>query len=366
MLEKFFKKNPIILKYFSRSLRAIVNILDNLLPTYKSALVVSYAGKRIDGSPLIIADLCIPSDYSVIIAVRKNVKQCEHHQYIKYASFKYFWVLITSKIWISNVNIELGFSLKRSSQIYINSWHGIPFVTIGNCVSNRSDYDFSRVDLLTTCSLYDEQVFSKCFNANKSSFIRSGLPRNINLTGFNFQKSRNELSIDQSKIVFLYAPTWRIDKKKCNDIYRNFIDYWGKNITNKRFLLLCKFHHLSEFEFSEKTSNNIIIEKGHNNLNLCMQVANFLITDYSSIYFDFSILKKPTIFYMPDIKSYSKERGFYMSPNDKHGKVVKSLNNLKRVVYDYKKIKYSDQESFHDYDLNKTIQKIKSRINKIL
>ena len=48
MLEKFFKKNPIILKYFSRSLRAIVNILDNLLPTYKSALVVSYAGKRID------------------------------------------------------------------------------------------------------------------------------------------------------------------------------------------------------------------------------------------------------------------------------------------------------------------------------
>lgn len=366
MIENLLKNNPAILNLLSLTFRFFIDIFDGILPVYKKVLLVSYAGKRIDGSPIIVAKSTIPKDYKLIIAVRDNVKRSKEYDYVKYSSLKYFWLLITSKIWVSNVNIELGLSLKRSSQIYINTWHGVPFVTIGNCVSRRNDYDFSKVDLITTCSPYDENIFIKCFNANPSSFLRCGLPRNIDLLDYSKNAVREKMNISKDKKVYLYAPTWRFDKKRSKTIYSNFIKYWSKNIKDENIYLICKFHHLSEFEYLDILPKNISIISNITSLNSCMQVSDFLITDYSSIYFDFSIMRKPTIFYMPDIDLYSKERGFYTKPNSSHGKVIASLNELDFILDETQQLKFNDFEIVFNYNPKDTIELISNRINKLL
>ena len=366
MLENLLKNNPSILKLLSLIFRLFIEIVDKILPLYKKVLLVSYAGKRIDGSPIIVAELAIPKDYKLIIAVRDNVKRNKKYNYVKYSSLRYFWELITAKIWISNVNIELGLSLKRYSQIYINTWHGIPFVKIGNCVSRRNDYDFSKVDLITTCSSYDENIFKDCFNANPLSFVRCGLPRNIDLLDYNKEVVREGMNISKDKNVYLYAPTWRFDKKRSSEIYSNLIKYWEKNIKDDNLLLICKFHHLSEFEYIDILPANITIESNHISLNSCMQVSDFLITDYSSMYFDFSLMRKPTIFYMPDVDLYQQERGFYMKPNNNHGKIISSLKELNDIIYNPEVFNLKELNNFHEYDSFDSIMKIKTKINKLL
>lgn len=364
MLEEILKKNPNVLRVVSLVIRIFLVVFGVLVRYKERVLVVSYAGRRLDGSPRIIADKLLAQKYDIIFAKRANVSD-EGLKTVRYGSIRYFWLLISSRIWISNTNIEMGLNLKRGGQIYVNTWHGIPFVRIGNCVEGRRDYDFSRVDVITTCSSYDEDIYLNCFNARPENFLRCGLPRNVSLLEGASSVKNGNADKELYAYKLLYAPTWRSDSAVAYRIYVEFINGWI-NYAPKNYQLLCKFHHLSGMdEKNVPSSHNVKILKGNVDLNQVMYEADALVTDYSSIYFDFSLLGKPTIFYMPDLIDYNKSRGFYRAPDHSYGHILDKIHNLGEVLDAALYQHLAEVREFHDYEHGQILNTLSMRFKEL-
>ena len=124
---------------------------------------------------------------------------------------------------------------------------------------------------------------------------------------------RHKFAIPSEKKVILYAPTFReYEKEGANCVLSLPVDFtkWQKKLGNE-YVLLLRAHHevvklmnVSENEFLKNVSN-------YPNLNELMIVSDILISDYSSILFDYSIQAKPMFCFAYDYDQYEKERGFY-------------------------------------------------------
>ena len=132
--------------------------------------------------------------------------------------------------------------------LYLNTWHGIALKYIGNDCPGRKDYNFDTVNYLTVSGDYDERVFKSAFNANKSSYLRCGMPRNEelwNASDADRLKMREKLNIPDSRKVILYAPTWResTDGGKSYAITPPIhFERWEKELGDQ-YVVLFRAHH---------------------------------------------------------------------------------------------------------------------------
>ena len=124
---------------------------------------------------------------------------------------------------------------------------------------------------------------------------------------------KKKLRLDSTKRVVLYAPTWRdnhFNIKTGKHVLRNILDEESFTRDFENTIFLYRGHY---FTRPESSMNNFIDVSDYSNLNDLFLVSDVLITDYSSLFFDFLILEKQVIFYMPDLVEYANEtRGFYL------------------------------------------------------
>ena len=145
-----------------------------------------------------------------------------------------------------------------------------------------------------------------------------GYPRNDTLVRFKDNQAyisevKQKLGLDSTKRVVLYAPTWRDNQfniKTGKHVLKNILD---EDLFTRDFedtIFLYRGHY---FTRPESGMNNFIDVSDYSNLNDLFLVADVLITDYSSLFFDFLILEKQVVFYMPDLIEYANQtRGFYL------------------------------------------------------
>jgi len=182
-------------------------------------------------------------------------------------------------------------------------------------------------------------LFGACFHVNAENIYVTGQPRNDKLfspiTNTELLKLVDMESDDFDRIVF-YMPTFRqgyINRKEGHQFdesnifgFENFNkDKFSSFLEENRILFLCKLHPFEEKIFKEKLdklseyvtliTNNDLFE---NNIDLYSLIAktDILITDYSSVYFDYLLINKPIIFTPTDIEEYRKKRGFVLEPYD--------------------------------------------------
>jgi len=182
---------------------------------------------------------------------------------------------------------------------------------------------------------YDRAIFSRCFEMPITSIKVIGLPRNDELLPkksiLRVKELREKLGIPEGKKVILYAPTFReYEKDGSNCILSLPINLikWQQKLGNK-YVLLLRAHHevvklmnINENDFMKNVSN-------YPNLNELMIASDILISDYSSIYFDFSIQAKPMICFAYDYEKYKKERGLYFDiRKELHDEEIKSEDDL--------------------------------------
>lgn len=289
----------------------------------------------------------LPEEY------RKDVK------IVRFLSVKHLFYLLTSRFIISNLGIE-PILPKRKSQIFINTWHGggaYKVVSYDMKIFSKSERFYIRhmqnirrkgTDFfLSSCSKFTE-VSSRDFYIETERFVPSGLPRNDrfikpNRTQNDALKKRliKEFDIPEGNLIVLYAPTFRGSHRKQENIDNNVCSQQVYQALNK------KFGHPVTFLFRRHISKNNDFNPGHlSNLHIVdvtkypdmqdlLEIADVLITDYSSSIWDFCLTKKPAFLYTPDFGKYLDDRGFYTPIDTWPYTYAISVNELCKNINEY-------------------------------
>lgn len=236
---------------------------------------------------------------------------------IKMDTVKYFYVTLKAGYWVSCVNIERGLRFKKRQTRYLNTWHGTPIKKVGNAVDGRKDFDFSNIDLFCYASDYEKQIYLRDFNVKKNSLIATGLPRNDELYDSQrdeVDKIKKMLGIKKGKKVILYAPTWRDSVDGGNSyIIKPPIDiaFWEDQLKDD-YVLLLRTHAYTNKLMGIEFNDFVRDYTSYADINHLLKIADFLISDYSAVIFDYAILEKPIICFAYDYDDYVKERGLYI------------------------------------------------------
>lgn len=249
-------------------------------------------------------------------------------------------------------NYEVGFTTNIEGRnfkcnLHFEIWHGFPLKTLGllekNCTENYSNAD-NGFDYILSYSNFYSFVISSVFKMDITKFVVTGMPRNDFLISSNSRENIAKLidrEVSNKKIIF-YVPTFR--RRNDKSVYEgskilseikefNEIEQFAKQ-NNLYFIV--KKHPVEGDEIPQMDYENVFfIEDGDLvNINIdfyeILGGSDLLITDYSSVYFDYLLLNKPIIFWMRDKVEYETQRGFLFENIETlmPGSIVNDTNKL--------------------------------------
>ena len=238
---------------------------------------------------------------------------------VRYNSLAYRYELARARYFINNVNFPLWHK-KRAGQIEVQTMHGTPLKTLGLDVKSDFPTEKSVEDFLYKCRRWDylvvqgkacEDITRSCYRY-EGVYLETGYPRNDELFEGNNPKTvaalKESLGLDSSKKLVLYAPTWRIKNRFDLELdLTRMCDELGDE-----YQIALRVHHLSSAGVDRRSLDARVVDltfaKSISELYL---VTDVLITDYSSVMFDYATLRRPMIFYPYDLEDYRDNlRGF--------------------------------------------------------
>ncbi|EKY29491.1 CDP-glycerol glycerophosphotransferase family protein [Clostridium celatum] len=265
--------------------------------------------------------------------------------------FKYITLVSTAKVIVTSH----GCSNLKKSQTYIETWHGVPLKKLGLLSTGKSP---AEADIYISSSEMYTTLLNACIGSNKKYEI-TGFPRNDYF--FKSNKKVEEifsyLNIKNGNKKLVFMPTYRtalgrvessIDRK-LNVLGIDNVDIEEVNefLQENNINIIIKLHPAEESLYIDSIKNlsNInLITKSYldeNNIDIyeILRYSDGLITDYSSVYFDYLLLDKPIIFFNNDISEYEENRGFLLEPVDywMPGEKVKSYDEFKKGIEDIAK-----------------------------
>ncbi|MGO4383535.1 CDP-glycerol glycerophosphotransferase family protein [Specibacter sp. RAF43] len=248
--------------------------------------------------------------------------------------------LATAAYLVSNVTFHAWF-VRRDGQKYLNTWHGTPIKTLGKDI--RSGYlehknvarNFLQATHVLTGNQHTTSILTKKYDVEhiwSAKVAEIGYPRvdqTLNLSKMRRDEIRDLLSIPKTeprRPTILYAPTWRggLDTRHF-DIDRLVHDLGTLNELDADILF--QAHHYTEALLAELDIPVTTIPK-EIETNELLAVVDILITDYSSIAFDFLATKKPLFFYTYDAADFDTERGLYFRGEDLPGYEAQTVEGL--------------------------------------
>ena len=297
------------------------------LPTDdKLVLFVSFMGMGFNDSPRVIYEYMQSHpgyrDYRCVWAF-EHPEKYPFLETVRIDSPAYFKTALKAGHWITNTNIERGLRFKKPSQVYLNTWHGIALKHIGNDCPGRKDYNFDTVDHLVVSGDYDEKIWKSAFHADERTYLRCGMPRNEELwlaQEDRRKQLRKKLGLPEGRKVILYAPTWResTDGGKSYEIRPPIhFDLWRKEL-GPEYTVLFRAHHQTTRVLGVSFGDFVRDVSDYPAVNDLMIASDMLITDYSAIAFDYSILCRPILIYAYDYDTYLAERGTYFDIDQRY------------------------------------------------
>lgn len=260
---------------------------------------------------------------------------------ISLSSFK---KLATSKYIFLNDNFfPFAFMNFKDESMVIQLWHAPgAFKKFGGSVENASMLKLisDNTDYLITTSKHIEDYYAEAFQIDKSKIRPLGLPRadyyfeNHDISGLKDDFIR-KYNVSPDKKIILYAPTFR-ENTKFNNVF-NYLDLEKfNNELSDEYALILRLHPKIKDFYSDEISadSNYVDCSDYKNEQELLLLSDMLITDYSSIMIEFSLLNKPVIFFAYDLNNYlENERGFYLDyRNDLPGPVVYDSDELINVI----------------------------------
>lgn len=283
----------------------------------------------------------------------------------EYFSFPYFYYLSKAKYWVINCKMPM-YICKKPDQVYLQTWHGTPLKRLGHDIQASEDTTFYRsgISFENMCRSYDidverynymispnkfcTEVFQTSFSINRERLIETGYPRNdfiTNATKSEVISLKRKFGLPLDKKIVLYAPTWRDNSYVAAgytfDLKADFAKW--KDILGDDYIVVFKPHYLiiNKYENDHSLDGFLYSISADAEINELYVLSDLLITDYSSVFFDYAVLNRPIYFYMYDLDEYKSElRGFYLDiyrdlPGEIYQTETKLLKDVRDGVYDY-------------------------------
>ena len=249
---------------------------------------------------------------------------------VKRLSPEYFWYLARAKYWVNNQSFP-HYVQRRSKGVFLQTWHGTPLKQMAldiREVHGRDEGYLERVTRATrqwthliSPSRYTSDIMRSAY-AFSGEAVEVGYPRNDILTSQDVvdreKNIRDELAIPPGIKTVLYAPTFRDDAASGRGKFRfdlpMDLDEFDMRFGEDTVLLL-RMHVLvsNAVSIPEHLRHRIIDVSRHPDIQELYLASDVLITDYSSVFFDYSLLRRPIIFYAYDLENYRDNlRGFYL------------------------------------------------------
>ena len=276
-------------------------------------------------------------------------------------------ILATANYLVCNYRLPTYFT-KRKEQIVMNTWHGTPLKTLGRDMNNgiidlgNVQSQFLDSNYLLYPNEYTKKHMVEAFclsDLYQNKILVEGYPRNdVFFDDSYIQTLKNLLKI-QDKKVYVYMPTWRglsvaATSKDYNAEINSILSQIDAGL-NDDVLLFVKMHNLalkyvtlSKFKHIRPFPNNFEIY-------YFLNIADALITDYSSVFYDFANTKKEIILFTYDKELYCKERGLYENIDtlpftqvDNTESLIAHLNNRPAFVADKKYLEFLNTYCSHD------------------
>ena len=266
-----------------------------------------------------------------------------------FTCFKYGYYMATAKVLLVDDYIELIYKIPRREDNYlIQVWHACgAFKTFGFSRLGRPggqkqknnahrNYDFCTVSSSEICKYYAEG-----FGLSLEKVVPTGVPRtDIFFSEEYKEKARNEIYSKyphlKGKNVILFAPTFRGNGKKSGYYPENRFDFIKLYEHFKgEYVIIIKHHPFvnNRVEIPAEYEGKIIDMSDNEELNELLFITDVLITDYSSVVFEASLLDIPMLFYSFDLQNYIATRGFYYEYDSfVPGKIVYNMDSLIEAI----------------------------------
>lgn len=344
--KSFLKKIPFLNKFFknayiSKKAAEFEKISENIETDQKLVVFESFQGRSYSCSPKAIYEYMLScdkfADYKYVWVFRdtdayRNFP--ENTTLVKFDSQEAFEAYSKAGTWIVNSRLR-DFFVPREDQKYIQCWHGTPLKKLGcdiECAGNatstieeiHNEYtsDAKKIHKFISPSDYTTEKLTTAFNlealGKTDAIIQQGYPRNdalFNTPEEYVEKVRQALNLPDNKKIVLYCPTFRDNQHDSNGYSLKIgMDFDAlKEKFEENIVILFRAHYFiaDKFDF-EKYNGFVINVSDYNDINDLYLVSDILITDYSSVFFDYANLNRPMIFYFYDFKDYKENaRDFY-------------------------------------------------------
>ncbi|MBO4762720.1 MAG: CDP-glycerol glycerophosphotransferase family protein [Lachnospiraceae bacterium] len=333
---------------------AVYRCLTHLIPVKKGLVVFdSFMGKSYSGSVRAVYEWMrdnkpdkpyVPVWVFTREALRKGLPGMPDCRIVTYGTISYYILMSRARVWVFDTRHE-GYLVRKKSQRYIQTWHGTPLKKLGadietfsmkaetgNDAAAREDAgkalakykskvaaESAKWNVLLSASPFTTEVFRRCFSYD-GEVLECGYPRNDVLFAGKERASGSPTG-DTPKKTLLYAPTWRDDVHSGEGWWYGYtpsldIEALEKALGNE-WKLVVKLHYLVKcdkdaFPASCIKSGFLRVADSSEDIAGLFAEADALITDYSSVMFDYALLDRPMFFYTYDLERYRDElRGWY-------------------------------------------------------
>lgn len=329
----------------------------------KTIVFESFLGKSYSDSPKYLYEYMLKNnmDYNYVWIFNEKGRTIPGNpKQVKRLSLAYYYYLATSKYWISNSRMPKQLD-KREGNVYIQTWHGTPLKKLvfdmNDIHSANPNYkeDFfkqsRRWDYLVSANQYSSDIFRRAFKFEKE-MLEFGYPRNDILYHKDIKRLsdtvKRRLGIPLEKKVVLYAPTWRDDEfykpGKYKFSLKLDLQAMKKELCDEYVVILRTHYFIADHIDTTGMDDFVYNLSKYDDIAELYVISDLLITDYSSVFFDYANLRRPILFYTYDLEKYRDIlRGFYLDmENEIPGpilkttdEVIRSIQRLERVQEEY-------------------------------
>lgn len=316
-----------------------VKYLDKLPIKENLILLESEHGKKINGNIFYIlqylSDNADKYDFQIYVSCKPQSREQVAEMLVahninnvhlcKYTSFEYFKILASAKYLINDTSFGFYF-YKKPGQVYLNTWHGTPFKAMGRKTENEKSSignvqkNFVVSDYILFPNRHTHSVITLDYMLNNLFSAQSvfcGYPRNtIFFDVEKQQKIRSAINPDQKKL-YAYMPTFRgtvyAGQKKSNNEYLQQCLLDLDSQLHDDEVLYVNLHPLAKSSLSFDQYRHIRNFPKNYETYEFLSICDCLITDYSSVFFDFAPSGRKIVLFTYDYEEYLSDRGTYFS-----------------------------------------------------
>lgn len=305
---------------------------------------------------------------------------------------KYVKAMAKAKYWIFNYKIP-DYIYPKKDQVFVQCWHGTPLKKLGcdlkkfdNAMNSldemkkRYNEETRKISYFLSPSKFATEKFISIWNMKENKkencIVELGYPRNDFLYNYTKEDEKNikeKLGISKlDKKIILYAPTYR-DNQHTSGVgytYKTEVDFDKlKEELSEEYIILFRSHWLvaNLFDF-DKYKGFVYNVSDYDDIDELYIISDLLITDYSSVFFDYANLKRPIFFYMYDLEEYRDDiRGFYLDLKELPGPILKTedelIKNIKNTTIDFYNDKYKAfNQKFNYLDDGKASERVIKKV----